>query len=115
YQSQLLDLKADPDAPARGAVIESRVDPGLGAVATVLVQDGTLKVGDVMLSGPGYGRIRQLLNDQMKPIREAGPSTPVIVSGLNELPSAGDKFYVIADTDRARSIAGERVTLARQT
>ncbi|HTL30854.1 MAG TPA: translation initiation factor IF-2, partial [Tepidisphaeraceae bacterium] len=86
YQAELLELKADPTAPARGSVIESRVDPGLGAVATVLVQDGTLKVGDVILSGPGYGRIRSLLDDNGKPIQEAGPSTPVIVSGLDQLP-----------------------------
>src|SRR5438045_2209490 len=108
YQSQLLDLKADAGAPARGAVIEAKVDPGLGPVATVLVQDGTLHVGDVMLSGPGYGRIRQLLNDMGKPVKEAGPSTPVIVSGLSELPGAGDKFFVVEDFERARSIATER-------
>jgi translation initiation factor IF-2 len=112
-QSQLLELKANPDAPARGTVIESKIDPGLGPVATVLVQDGTLKVGDVMLSGPGYGRIRQLLNDTGKPIKEAGPSTPVIVSGLGELPSAGDKFFVVEDIDRARAIAEERANLSR--
>jgi translation initiation factor IF-2 len=114
YQAELLELKADPTAPARGSVIESRVDPGLGSVATVLVQDGTLKVGDVILSGPGYGRIRSLLNDLGKPIQEAGPSTPVIVSGLDQLPDAGDKFFVVEDIDRARSIAEERATLARQ-
>ncbi len=113
-QSQLLELKANPKTPARGTVIESNIDPGLGSVATVLVQDGTLKVGDVMLSGPGYGRIRQLLNDKRKPIKEAGPSTPVIVSGLNNLPAAGDKFFVIDDIDRARSIAEERSTMSRQ-
>ncbi len=112
--SLLLDLKANPKAPARGSVIESNIDPGLGPVATVLVQDGTLKVGDVMLSGPGFGRIRQLLNDMGKPIREAGPSTPVIVSGLSVLPSAGDKFFVVEDVDRARSIAEERASLVRQ-
>jgi translation initiation factor IF-2 len=95
-------------------VIESKIDPGLGPVATVLVQDGTLKVGDVMISGPGYGRIRQLLNDTGKPIKEAGPSTPVIVSGLGELPSAGDKFFVVDDFDRARSIAAERTIAVRQ-
>lgn len=114
YQAELLDLKADPAASARGSVIEANVDLGMGSVATVLVQDGTLRVGDVMLSGPGYGRIRQLLNDKGQSIQEAGPSTPVIVSGLNNLPGAGDKFYVVDDVDRARSIAEERSTLARQ-
>jgi translation initiation factor IF-2 len=115
YQAELLELKADPTAPARGTVIEANMDPGLGPVATVLVQDGTLKLGDVVLSGPGYGRIRSLLNDQGKPIQEAGPSTPVIVAGMNNLPSAGDMFVVVEDADRARSIAEERATLNRQS
>ena len=115
YQAELLDLKADPTAPARGTVIESRIDPGLGSVATVLVQDGTLKVGDVILSGPGYGRIRSLLDDHGKQITEAGPSMPVIVSGLSLLPDSGDKFYVLDDNERARSIAAERATQSRQT
>ncbi len=114
YQSELLELKADPKSPARGAVIESRVDPGLGAVATVLVQDGTLKVGDVMISGPGHGRIRGLFNDRGEAVTEAPPSTPVIVSGLNELPGAGDKFFVVENMDRARAIAEERAILSRQ-
>jgi translation initiation factor IF-2 len=114
YQAQLLELKADPTAPARGSVIESRVDPGLGSVATALVQDGTLRVGDVILSGPGYGRIRSLIDDMGKPIQEAGPSTPVIISGLDQLPDAGDKFFVVENIDRARAIAEERATLARQ-
>ena len=114
YQAELLDLKADPTAPARGAVIESRVDPGLGSVATVLVQDGTLHVGDVGLSGPGYGRIRSLINDRGEQVQEAEPATPVIVSGLSILPNAGDKFYVLDDNERARAIAEERETLSRQ-
>jgi translation initiation factor IF-2 len=114
YQAELLELKADPTAPARGTVIEARVDPGLGSIATVLVQDGTLHTGDVILAGPGYGRIRSLLNDSGRPVDEAGPATPVIVSGLNELPAAGDKFYVADDFDRARAIAEDRVIRARQ-
>jgi translation initiation factor IF-2 len=114
YQAELLELKSDPSLPATGTVIEARVDPGLGSIATVLVQNGTLKLGDVILSGPGYGRIRSLLNDQGKSIDTAGPSTPVIVSGLNDLPSAGDKFFVVEDVDRARSIAEERSILSRQ-
>jgi translation initiation factor IF-2 len=115
YQAELLELKANPGAPARGTVIEARVDPGLGPIATVLVQDGTLEVGDVILAGPGYGRIRSLLNDTGQPIGQAPPSTPVIVSGLSELPSAGDKFYVVDDLERARSIAEDRANLARQS
>ncbi len=113
-QAQLMELKADPSSSARGTVIESRMDEGLGSVATVLVQDGTLRVGDIILSGPGYGRIRSLLNDRGQMIPDAGPSTPVIVSGLDELPAAGDKFYVVEDLDRARSIAEERSIQARQ-
>jgi translation initiation factor IF-2 len=113
YQTQLRELKADPTGPARGTVIESRMDPGLGPVATVLVQDGTLKVGDVVLAGIGWGRVRSILNDQMKPIPTAGPSTPVVISGLSELPQAGDKFYVVNSLDRARAIAQERVDRSR--
>ncbi|CAN5501122.1 hypothetical protein BH09PLA1_BH09PLA1_22910 [soil metagenome] len=108
YQAELLELKANPENSARGTVIESRIDPGLGSVATVLVQDGTLYVGDIMLSGPGYGRIRSLHDDHGNLIDTAGPSTPVIVSGLNSLPSAGDKFFIVDNLDRARSIAEER-------
>jgi translation initiation factor IF-2 len=114
YQAELLELKANPSAPARGTVIEAKVDPGMGSVATVLVQDGTLRAGDIVLAGPGYGRVRTLLDDNYRPISEAGPSTPVIVAGLNEVPGAGDKFYVLDDLDRARMIAQERASKARQ-
>ena len=113
YQSQLLELKADPNAPARGVVIESRVDAGLGNVATVLIQDGTLKTGDVGLAGGGFGRIRSLFNDRGESIPEAGPAVPVMVSGLNELPSAGDKFFAVDDMERARAIGAERQLLTR--
>ena len=112
-QSQILELKADPTAPARGIVIEARVDPGLGSVATVLVQDGTLRVGDVVIAGQGYGKIRQLRDSNGKFIQEAGPSTPVLVAGLSSVPNAGDKFFVTTDVDRAEQIAEERHTLAR--
>jgi len=113
-QSQILELKADPTMPATGTVIEANMSEGLGAVATVLVQNGTLSVGDIILSGPGYGRIRALYNDRGESIKEAGPSTPVIVSGLGALPGAGDKFFVLDDMDRAKKIAEERAELARQ-
>jgi translation initiation factor IF-2 len=113
YQSELLELKADVEADARGTVIEARVDEGLGPIATVLIQDGTLLIGDVVLSGPGFGRIRSLLDDRRQNISEAGPSTPVIVSGLSALPSAGDKFFVVENLERARAIAEERATQAR--
>ena len=115
YQAELLELKADPTIPARGSVIESSVSPGLGPVATVLVQEGTLRVGDVVLSGPGYGRIRILLNDRGESIQEATPSMPVVISGLSDTPNSGDKFFVSDDFDRARAIAEERSTLHRQT
>src|SRR5690606_22752349 len=86
-QAELLELKADPTAPARGTVIESRVDEGLGPVATALVQDGVLKVGDIALAGAGYGRIRSLLNDRGQMITEAPAATPVIISGFDMLPN----------------------------
>ncbi|MDP9172476.1 MAG: translation initiation factor IF-2 [Planctomycetota bacterium] len=114
-QAQVMDLKADPTAPARGTVIESRMDEGLGPVATVLIQDGTLKISDIGLSGTGYGRIRSLLNDRFEMIEEAGPSTPVIVSGLSQLPNAGDQFYGLQDLDRVRAITEERQSMTRQS
>ncbi len=113
YQTQLRELKGDATGPARGTVIESRMDAGLGPIATVLVQDGTLKVGDVVLAGVGWGRVRSLLDDKVKPVREAGPSMPIIISGMSELPQAGDKFYVVDSLDRARQITQERVDLSR--
>jgi len=113
-QSQLMELKADPTAPANGVVIESAMYPGLGAAATVLVQNGTLKVGDVLLCGNAYGRIRQLLDDKGAMIQEAGPSTPVIVAGLNELPSSADKFFVVDHIDLARTIATDRASRNRE-
>jgi translation initiation factor IF-2 len=114
YQSQLLDLKTDPAAPARGTVIESRMEPGLGSVATVLIQDGTLHPGDAVLVGSAYGRVRMLLNDRGESIDNATASMPVVVSGLDVLPLAGDKMFQVSDMDRARSIAEEREMLLRQ-
>jgi translation initiation factor IF-2 len=114
YQAELLELKADPSASACGIVIESRMDEGLGAVATVLVQDGTLRVGDIVLCGPGYGRMRSFVNDRGEMIQEAGPAMPVIISGLNALPNAGDRFYAVEDLEQARSIAEERQNRVRQ-
>jgi translation initiation factor IF-2 len=113
-QSQLMELKADPTSPAVGTVIESKMDPGLGAAATVLVQNGTLKVGDVMLVGSAYGRIRSLVNDKGQMVQEAGPSTPVIVAGLDELPGSGDRFFVMPDLEQARTIAAQRATRSRE-
>jgi translation initiation factor IF-2 len=104
-QAEVLELKAVKDAPARGVVIESRLDKGRGVVATVLVQSGTLKKGDILLAGQEYGRVRTLLDENGKPIKEAGPSIPVEVLGLSGTPSAGDEVLVVADERKAREVA----------
>jgi translation initiation factor IF-2 len=102
------DLRARPSRPATGTCLEALISEGRGAVARVLVQDGTLKVGDVMVCGDGFGRVRALRDDKGKSIEEAGPSTPVEVSGLDSVPTAGEKFAVIDDITRARDIAETR-------
>ena len=105
--ADLAELKADPDAPASGTVLESRVDKGRGPVATVLVQNGTLHVGDVFIVGAVYGKVRAMFDDRGQPIKEADPSTPVEVLGLQGVPEAGDQFQV-ADEARARHIVEYR-------
>ena len=112
-ETDLLELKANPDKPAVGAVIESSLDKGRGYLATVLVQEGTLKVGDVLLSGCFYGRVRAMFNERGQKVTEAGPSTPVSVLGLNGAPAAGEKINVILDEKEAKSIAGKREQLIR--
>ncbi|MBP6776484.1 MAG: translation initiation factor IF-2, partial [Piscinibacter sp.] len=104
-QAEVLELKASVEAPAKGLVIEAQLDKGRGPVATVLVQSGTLKRGDVVLAGSSYGRVRAMLDENGKPCTEAGPSLPVEIQGLTEVPQAGDEFMVIADERRAREIA----------
>jgi translation initiation factor IF-2 len=104
-QAEVLELKAPIDAPAKGLVIEAQLDKGRGPVATVLVQSGTLKRGDVVLAGSSYGRVRAMLDEDGKPTLEAGPSIPVEIQGLTEVPQAGDEFMVLADERRAREIA----------
>ena len=104
-QAEVLELKAPVDALAKGLVIEAQLDKGRGPVATVLVQSGTLKRGDVVLAGSTYGRVRAMLDENGKPINEAGPSIPVEIQGLTEVPQAGDEFMVLADERRAREIA----------
>jgi translation initiation factor IF-2 len=104
-QAEVLELKAPTDAPAKGLVIEAQLDKGRGPVATVLVQSGTLKRGDVVLAGSSYGRVRAMLDEDGKPTTEAGPSIPVEIQGLTEVPQAGDEFMVLADERRAREIA----------
>jgi translation initiation factor IF-2 len=104
-QAEVLELQAPTEAAAKGLVIEARLDKGRGPVATVLVQSGTLRRGDVVLAGSSYGRVRAMLDEDGKPTQEAGPSIPVEIQGLTEVPSAGDEFMVLADERRAREIA----------
>jgi len=104
-QAEVLELKAPKEAPAQGIVIEARLDKGRGPVATVLVQSGTLKRGDMLLAGQSYGRIRAMLDENGKSTNEAGPSIPVEIQGLSEVPDAGESFQVVADERKAREIA----------
>ena len=112
-ETDLLELKANPNKNAIGAVIESSLDKGRGFLATVLVQEGTLKVGDMVLSGSYYGRIKAMFNERGMKVKEAGPSTPVSILGLNGAPSAGEKFNVMSDEKEAKAIANKREQLIR--
>ena len=114
-QAEVLELKAPVQAMAKGLVIEARLDKGRGPVATVLVQSGTLKVGDVVLAGQTSGRVRAMLDENGKPSKSAGPSIPVEIQGLTEVPQAGDDFMVLADERRAREIATYRAGRFRNT
>ncbi|TFG87747.1 MAG: translation initiation factor IF-2 [Gemmatimonadales bacterium] len=107
-EAELLELKAETDAPARGFVIESNMDPGLGAIARVLVRNGTLKVGGVLLAGSSLGRVRSMTDDKGRPVSEAGPSQAVEVSGLDAVAEAGDRFYVDHDIEQARQVSDQR-------
>jgi translation initiation factor IF-2 len=102
------ELNADPTRPATGTCLEASISEGRGVIATVLVQDGTLHVGDVIVCGDGFGRVRALFDDKGRSLTEAGPSTPVEVSGLDAVPTAGEKFAVVADISRAREVAEAR-------
>lgn len=119
-QAEVLELKAQPTAPARGVVIESRLDKGRGPIATVLVQNGTLRQGDVVLAGLNYGRVRAMLDENGNNVKEAGPSIPVAILGLDGTPDAGDELTVVADEKKAREVALFRqgkfreIKLARQ-
>jgi len=112
-ETDLLDLKANPNKNAVGAVIESSLDKGRGYLATVLVQDGTLHTGDMVLSGSYYGRVKAMFNERGQKVKDAGPSTPVSILGLNGAPSAGDKFNVMSDEKEAKAIANKREQLLR--
>jgi len=104
-QAEVLELTAAVDAPAKGVVIEARLDKGRGPVATLLVQSGTLNRGDIVLTGAVYGRVRAMLDENGKPVQSAGPSIPVEVQGLSEVPAAGEDMMVVADERKAREIA----------
>jgi len=114
-QAEVLELRAPVDAMAKGLVIEAQLDKGRGPVATVLVQSGTLKTGDVVLAGQTYGRVRAMLDENGKTIKTAGPSIPVEIQGLTEVPQAGDEFMVLSDERRAREIATYRAGKFRHT
>ena len=114
-QAEILELRAPVDALAKGLVIEARLDKGRGPVATVLVQSGTLKAGDIVLAGSTYGRVRAMLDENGKTIKTAGPSIPVEIQGLTEVPQAGDDFIVMLDERRAREISTYRAGKFRNT
>lgn len=112
--AEVLELKADATRKARGRVVEAKLDKGRGPVATILVQEGTLKVGDFFVVGQFSGKVRALINDKNKPLDEAGPSIPVEVQGLNGVPQAGDEFIVVTDEKMARSVSQARILKARE-
>ena len=112
-EADMLELKANPNKAASGAVIESSLDKGRGYLATILVQEGTLHQGDIILSGSYYGRVKNMFNERGQVVKEAGPSTPVSVLGLNGAPAAGEKFNVMAEEREAKSIAAKREQLLR--
>jgi len=113
-QAELLDLKANPDRPAEGAVVEAKLDRGRGPVATVLVERGTLKIGDIVVAGSEWGRVRVLQNDRGENVASAGPSTPVEVLGLSGAPEAGDEFVVVENDARAREVTEYRARKRRE-
>lgn len=108
--AEVQELKANPNRAAKGAVIEARLDKGRGPIMTVLVQNGTLKLGDIIIAGTAVGRVRTMINDKGVRITEAGPSVPVEISGMSEVPSAGDTFNAVADERMARELVEERKT-----
>ena len=114
YQAELLELKADYGGPARGAVIEAEMQPGRGSVARVLIQDGQIKVGDFIVIGRAFGRVRDMTNDRDQSIKDAGPATPLELSGIDEIPDAGDKVYVTQTLQKAESVAQQYRDAERQ-
>ena len=110
----MLDLKGNPNRLAKGTVIESALDKGRGYVAKILVQDGTLHVGDMVLAGTTYGKVKAMFNERNQPLKEAGPSTPLLLLGLNGAPQAGDNFNVMTDEREVKTIANRRQQLQRE-
>lgn len=113
-EAELLDLKANPNKNATGNIIESSLDKGRGYVATVLVQNGTLHIGDIVIAGVHYGRVKAMFNERGQKVEKAGPSEPVLILGLNGAPQAGDNFHVLNTEQEAREIAGKREQLQRE-
>ncbi len=113
-EAEMLELKANPDRNATGSIIESTLDKGRGYVATVLVSNGTLKVGDIVLAGTNYGRVKAMFNERNQRIKEAGPAEPVLILGLNGAPAAGDTFHVVESDQEAREITNKREQLQRE-
>ena len=113
-EADMLDLKANPDRKATGSIIESSLDKGRGYIATVLVDNGTLRVGDIVLAGTHYGKVKAMFNERNQRIKEAGPSSPALILGLNGAPTAGDKFNVMDTDQEARQIANKREQLQRE-
>ncbi len=112
-EAEILELKAETDAPATGYVIEAQMDSGRGVVATLLVRNGTVHLGEVVVAGGSYGRVRQMIDSHGQSVTEAGPSTPVEISGLGDIPEAGDKFYAVESIEMARQVADQRKQRAR--
>ncbi len=112
-QAEIMELKANPNRPARGTVVEARLDKGRGPIMTVLVQNGTLHTGDIIIAGTAVGRVRVMTNDRGERITDAGPSVPVEIAGMSEVPSAGDVFNAVADERMARALAEERLAAQR--
>lgn len=113
-EAELLDLKANPDKPAIGSIVEASLDKGRGFVATVLVQEGTLSIGDLVLAGSFYGRVKAMTDERGRKVKAAGPSTPVQVLGINGAPQAGEKFRVMEDEQEAKNVAAKRQRLERE-
>ncbi|MGH2624915.1 MAG: translation initiation factor IF-2, partial [Sphingobacterium sp.] len=113
-EAELLELKADPKKRAVGSVVEAALDKGRGIVTTVLIQGGTLRVGDAILAGSHSGKVKALTNERGQKVTEAGPATPVQILGMNGAPTAGDKFYVLDNESEARQIANKRLQLQRE-